>query len=238
LKKSAHPPDPRTFPDELARVLALLNIVALTRSEPWVSTSWISGQLLDQYAIGINVRRVYSLLSKNPGFVARRKRNDGWQFRILEDGTRRLQSPPTGVVLVDPSQPIPAIIELHGFLRRLTGTVRVCDPYLDPVTLTHLDALRPAVRLLLLTQRIREEATVRAALGQFSRFQRTVSIKRSTSGVLHDRYIIDDRSAFQLGTSLNGFGKSQSTIISLGSDVRMALLKAFEGEWNAAAIWQ
>lgn len=231
-------PDPRHFPDELSQVLAVLLRLSETSADPWLSTSAIQAELLDGFDINIHVRRVFGILSDNQGVAARRKRAGHWEFRILDSGKRALRAPPKAAVIVDPGHPIPAIIQLHGFLERLHGTVRVCDPYLDPVTMSHLDACGGGVKVMLLTEHIRGDVTVRAAVRQFARNQRSLEIRCSSSGRLHDRYIVDDQSVFYLGTSLNGFGKTQSAIIPLGVDVRSALLKQFGEEWASSRPWQ
>ena len=231
-------PDPRSFPDELSQAIAVLVRASSSSTDPWLSTNKISTVLLDSFGINVNVRRVFSILSSNRELVARRKRFDHWEFRVLDAGTRTLTTPQSAVVIVDPTHPIPAIIELHRFLDGLRGNVRICDPYLDATTMSHLDACGQRIHLKLLTENIREEATVRAAVRHFVRNQRSLEIRRSASGKLHDRYMIDGRSVFYLGTSLNGFGKTQSAIIPLGTDARNALLKQFDEEWSSSQQWQ
>lgn len=230
-------PDPRSFPEDLDQILALLLRAVEEDSDPWLSTSAISALLLADFAISVNVRRVFSLLSSHPLLAARRKRRGEWQFTILDGGKTRIRTPREGVFIIDPGRPIPAIIELHRFLGRLAGTVRVCDPYLDPTTLAQLDACRPGVHVMLLTSRVRDEVTLRAASKQFTRNQRTLEIRVSSSGKLHDRYVADDSTAFLLGTSLNGVGKSQSAIIPVGPNVRLGLLSHFDAEWKSAKQW-
>jgi hypothetical protein len=53
--------------------------------------------------------------------------------------------------------------------------------------------------------------------------------------VLHDRYAIDDNGMPMFGTSLNGLGLKQSLVVSLGEDVRLATLAAFEATWDKSA---
>jgi hypothetical protein len=237
-KKGANLPDPRNFPDELTQILAVLFRAEQGASEPWVATARISSRLLDEFGISINVRRVYSVLSAHPKLAARRKRNSQWEFRILDTGRKELVAPPGSTFVIDPSHPVPALIKLHEFLAELRGEVRISDPYLDPVTMSHLDACGQGVRLRLLTARIHQDATVRAAVRSFARLGRSIEIKRSTSGRVHDRYIIEDRQVFYLGTSLNGIGKTNSSIIPLGSDARRALVRQFDEEWGHAQVWQ
>ena len=237
-RSGADQKDPRRFPDELSRILCVLDLAGSGGRDSWLRTSEISTRLVEDFGIAINVRRAFAVLSDNPNLAARRKRAGQWQFRILYEGRRKIEAPSEAVVLVNPSQPIPATIELHGFLSRLLGTVRVCDPYLDPTTIAHLDSCKAGVKVKVLTDRVHEEATVRVALTQFARNGRSVEVKRCGGGKLHDRFIIDDRAVFYLGTSLNSFGKTYSAIFELGSSIRSALLRQFDDEWQTAKAWK
>ena len=231
-------PDPRAFPEDLDQILALLLRAAVAEPEPWLSTSTVSERLLNDFALSVSFRRVFSVLSNHPDLAARKKREGQWMFTILDKGKTRIGNPTAGVFLIDPARPIPAIIQLHRFLVRLSGSVRVCDPYVDPMTLAQLDACGSRVHVQLLTAHVRDESTLRVAIRQFTRNQRTIEIRVSSSGKLHDRYVADDSHAFLLGTSLNGVGRSQSAIVPVGPNVRLGLLSHFEGEWKAAKGWQ
>jgi len=54
--------------------------------------------------------------------------------------------------------------------------------------------------------------------------------------MLHDRYryILHEEGMLLLGTSLNGFAKKQSFVVSLGSDIKSATETAFNRMWASA----
>jgi hypothetical protein len=87
-----------------------------------------------------------------------------------------------------------------------------------------------------LTWNISDTPTLRLGLTALSATKQ-VEVRKPSSDVLHDRYVIDDNTMLIMGTSLNSFGKKQSFVIKAGQDVRSALLNNFNQLWNAANPW-
>ena len=62
-----------------------------------------------------------------------------------------------------------------------------------------------------------------------------VTVRVAQANVLHDRYAIDDSQMLHFGNSLNGIGAKQSFVVSLGEDIRMATIAAFDKLWGNTA---
>ena len=132
---------------------------------------------------------------------------------------------------------VQAVLNLHQFFGDLKGSVRICDPYLDLLTVQHLEVFTAATAIRLLTYNINDTPTLRLALTALGSKRRLVEVRKPVSDILHDRYVIDDASMLILGTSLNSFGKKQCFVIKAGQDIRTILLNNFNQIWNTATVW-
>lgn len=153
---------------------------------------------------------------------------------VIEPALAQTEEP---IVLVDPEHAVSAVVSLHGFLANLCGTVRICDPYLDAVTLEHLDSCPASSEIRLLTKNVHDSGLLRRVYAAALAQGRPIAVRIAGRAVLHDRYIIDDTTMMVLGVSLNGFGKKQSFVTRAGGDVRAVVLAAFDGIWATATPW-
>jgi hypothetical protein len=226
--------DPTSFDGTHLQALAVL----LTRKNQWITASSISKTLRDDHGIGVHWRTIQTVLFDNPKSASRRKKAGQWQFSILKHGEELLGAAQSSILFIDPAQAFKATLSLHDFFSKLKGTIRVCDAYLDSITLEHLHALDKSVSVRLLTKNIKDTTgTLRRLVAAWKNEGRTLEIRLATSAPLHDRYIIDDGIMVILGASLNGFGKKQCFIIQTGPDLRAALISVFDGMWDSAPVW-
>lgn len=228
--------DPRVFEDPLKRVLAGIRNLADGQPEPWTTGLHVSNHLRTQCGISIHWRTINAILGKRRALVVRRKRRNRWEYMLLDAGKAEITGS-VDTILVDPSTALQATLKLHDILAKVTGAVRICDPYLDEKTIEHLAACPKNQPLRLLTMNVRDSGTLRRVVAAAKASSYQLEIRVVAAAVLHDRYVIDDKSMFILGTSLNGFGKKQSFVIRAGDDMRGALLAAFDALWLAAAPW-
>ena len=156
---------------------------------------------------------------------------------LLAAGREHLSGAAGSILFIDPGKAMQATLTLHGFLQSLTGTARICDPYLDPTTLDHLSACSASLTIKLVTKNVKDPGHIRTLLAAAKAEGRTIEIRVASSAPLHDRYVIDDGKMLILGTSLNGFGKKQGFVVQVGEDVREVVRRAFDTTWAAATIW-
>lgn len=230
--------DPRELNEPLEQVLAILwNAAQDGDHGTWQSGVDISRALLEDSGISMHWRTIDSILRRHGTMVKRRKRQRRWEYTLLVEGEALLGRAQELISLVDPDQALQATIKLHELLERLVGSVCVCDPYVDAVTLEQLDACDSSCHVKLLTQTVRDSGKLRRLLGAARRDFAGFEIRTAPQRNLHDRYVIDDDSMIILGSSLNGFGKKQSFIIRVGTDFRTGMLRQFEKLWLAGRTW-
>jgi len=157
----------------------------------------------------------------------------------MQDGLRELESVPDTVTFIEPSQALSRIREVESLLAECDGVVSICDPYVDGRTLDFLANCRSVSEILLLTMNINKPAPFRRDLQAFRQEHSTIPIEVRTGpqGVLHDRYLVDDKRMLIFGTSLNSLGKKQSFVIAAGEDLRRVVLAEFQRVWQQSTVW-
>jgi len=228
-------PKPSDFQEPLKQALSLL----LRRKQEgieWVKASHVASALVKEHGLQAHWKTIGTLLSDNPHLAARRKRKNKREFRILAAGEQEVSKGENPIIFVNPTKAVQSVVTLHDFFAGFEGSVRVCDPYFDVITLQHLEAFSSATAIRLLTSSITDTPTLRMALTTFAS-QKQIEVRKPVGDVLHDRYIIDNNSMLIMGTSLNSFGKKQSFVIKTGQDIRAALLANFDQLWAASKPW-
>lgn len=234
-ENSAHT-TPDTFNDQLRQVLSFIKAKSSNGSS-WISSLDISRELLLEYNLNIHWRTIDKILSGRMDLVKRRKKDKRWVYTLLAAGDSLVSYTETAIILVDPGEAVEAVVSLHGILGSFNGDIRICDPYLDEVTIQHLDACPSSSTIMLLTSNIRDSGKLRRTLSATQMTGHNIDIRQDAQRNLHDRYVIDDDSMLLLGTSLNGFGKKQHFVTKCGDDIRRLTLEDFNSRWAAANHW-
>lgn len=226
--------NPNSFDGPLLQALAVL----LIHKPEWLTAAAISQTLRDDFGLGVHWKTIQTALSDNRQSAARRKRSRQWEFSILKPGEQLLGAAQSSILFIKPEEAFKATLSLHQFFSSLKGTVRLCDAYLDNITLEHLHALDKSVSVRLLTKNVKDSGgALRRLLAAWATEGRKLEIRVGSAAPLHDRYIIDDSIMVILGTSLNSFGKKQCFVIQTGPDLRTVVLSAFDNLWNTATGW-
>jgi hypothetical protein len=229
--------DMKVQADNLRNVLTILCNDVYTSSDRWLNAVTISHVLRDDYGVYIHWRTIDAVLFSRRNLVWRKKNQGRWLYKVLQAGRDCLGTPDSSIVIVEPTEAVRAVASLHDSLANLSGRVSICDPYVDDVTVEHLDSCPRGGTVRLLTQMVRDSGKLRRLLAAARISGHDFEIRALPGATLHDRYIIDDKSMLILGTSLNGFGKKQCFIIRAGDDVRHTMLATFDTNWNTATPW-
>ncbi len=221
-----------------ARVRQILTSLLSLASDgdEWNSSVDTSRHLLDKSGVDIHWRTIDSLLAANRYAVSRRKRLARWEYRLLQSG-REMLSVDEAVTFVNPASALQSTVKLHDILRQLHGELSVCDPYFDHLTLEHLEACGKGRRIRLLTQKVNGTGPLRRVFDAANLSGYCFEVRIACGKVLHDRYVIDERAMLLLGGSFNGFGKKQTFVIQIGSDMRKTVLDVFDCEWAKGTLW-
>ncbi|OBG00708.1 hypothetical protein A5773_04260 [Mycobacterium sp. 852014-52450_SCH5900713] len=115
------------------------------------------------------------------------------------------------------------------------GAGYLVDPYLK------LDVLHMVVMNTHLTRVLVSPKTGKGVLPAMRTYLDSPSLARRVelreSGGLHDRYVFaEDKSAFMLGTSLNGVGKTTTVLVPIPSPARETLRDTYERLWEEATL--
>jgi len=229
--------DPASFDSDLQRILAVLFNSKICNQLDWLSAIELSHAFRDEYGIRLHWRTIDAVLSRERKAVDRRKRQKRTQYMILTPGIELITLSRKSVLLIDPTKAVQAVMTLHQFLATMVGTTMICDPYLDNVTIEHLDSCPKGNKLMVLTKNISDSGKLRRILSASCTAGHDIEIRVPSGNTLHDRYIVDVKNLLILGTSINGFGKKQSFVIQISGDIRQAVLDAFQKAWSGGTVW-
>jgi hypothetical protein len=225
------------LPNDIALLLAGLAELEGSDGEEWHSSLSLSRSLLREKGVSIHWKTIDARLHEHGGLVTRKRKSGRWNYLILEEGRREIGQDSNDVSFVDPENALQAVRKLHDLLSRLSGSIAICDPYVDETTIEHLCSCPKGCKLRILSTNIQNSGplhrVVAAAKSEGHHFEMRIEARP----VLHDRYIIDDKNLLILGSSLKGFGKKQCFVTRAGGDIRATVLKEFEHLWGKASPW-
>ena len=201
--------DPHTLPDDRLRVLLVL---AVAKDDPELA-----------------------YIQKESRTVARKRYQGRNRYKIMKQGIEEIRPASLSSIYVDPELALTQIRRMEEILASLKGDLKICDPYVENKTIDFLAECRSSSSIKLLTSNVLKESKLRRDLAAYDKeHTRKIEVRISLNGVLHDRYILHEEGMLLLGTSLNGFAKKQSFLVSLGPDIRAATETAFNRMWVSA----
>jgi len=182
-------------------------------------------------------QRICSLLASTNGEVIRKARSSPARYTLMRAGMDRIRAQGVSVIVVDPAAALTAQMQLEQILNVVDGDVLLCDPYVDDKTLLVLTSIPKASGIKLLTLNVQDAAKFRQRLTAYSKEYGNLEVRVSAVADLHDRYLIDTKKMWLVGQSLNGIGKKQSFMVTVGPDVRALTEQGFMKRWNQSPRW-
>jgi len=157
-------------------------------------------------------------------------------------GWGRLPSEKAGhyVVFVEAGKPRTVHLQLEEILKKLSGQIRICDPYYGTGSLHRLDLLTNCEAILFLTQHpdTKEKAFLDKALAEFVQEHPAVEFRLHSGKELHDRFILTGDELILLGHGLKDIGKKESFVIRLNRDLVGSIIddvrESFDKKWQSA----
>lgn len=141
------------------------------------------------------------------------------------------------VLFLEPGKPYSAGVELGNIFAQMSGIVRINDTYIDEKTLDtlfkHFENSNNPIRLL--TSKINNESRLKRELKKLQIEGLDIQVRKYSQKVLHDRYLLDNKSVWLSGNSLNNLGKKESFIVKMSDDMYKTILKTFDERWKIAA---
>lgn len=225
-------------PHQLDDRLKILWVLSMVRDDPscaYLTPAEISEILRDIEGIDVSRQMVAAVLQSEKGVVTRKKIGGKNYYKGMQKAHDELKKDAFASTYVDPERALSEIRKLEDLLRTFRGTLSICDPYVENKTLDYLAECTAADAINLLTVNVLKESKFRRDSTAFSKEHSMRLEIRVAAGGLHDRYILHADGMLLLGTSLNGFAKKQSFLVSLGPDIRSATEGAFNRAWASAA---
>jgi hypothetical protein len=173
---------------------------------------------------------------------------------ITEDGIRKYKAMTSGrqeveeilsisgpqVIYVQDGQPRTARAQLGEVLAKLSGTIRICDPYYGVRSLDVLEMIPRACQVRFLTARTSEKITkLHRVISDFRKEYPHIEFRvYPRPGELHDRYLIEQGCIWFLGHGIKDVGNRESFIIridaQIASDLINTLESSFDRRWSRA----
>jgi hypothetical protein len=231
-------PDVHALDDDLDAALWVLMVGTEKLDLPSMTAADVSTVLTTCYLRPLARQRAAVVLSSAKGLVVKRPKSSPARFSIMRAGCQRVRGKRSDVLLIEPERAFSSAQQVERLLGGLQGDVMLCDPYVDDKTLVHLTTVPKLTTIRLLTLHIGDSARFRQRLTAYEKEFGNLEVRVSLSPDLHDRYLLDDDRMWLFGASLNGIGKKQSFVVSVGTDVRNATHQFFLRRWNQSPVWR
>lgn len=229
-------PDISSIEDPRLQALWTLHAGQARADVPMMTPSEISAVLRDVYGIALARQRIEGLLAHEGQAVVKRKKDRKRAYQIMQAGIAEVEGISASVLLIQPDRALTSLRETETILGTLSGTVKICDPYVDGRTLDLLVECRGVTAIELLTMNVNNRSKMKRDARAFvQQYGIPLEVRVVGQRVLHDRYVIDEDGMLLFGTSLNGLGFKQSFVVALGEDIRDSVEVTFDSYWKAAS---
>lgn len=200
------------------------------------SSADIANHLVESCKINTSRQAIRYALEKERSVVHKNKTG----YKLMEPGKKKLRAlfGDSRVIFIEAGKPFSAKnVELKKMFSSLNGQIDISDPYIDVQTLDSVFRnINKKYKVRILTQNVIDKPK-----GIFGRhltdlrnegYQVEVGVYSNSD--MHDRYIMDSKTFWLSGNSLNHLGSKESFIVRLGEDVRQSMNATFNNRWKIA----
>lgn len=192
--------------------------------------------LIEKYTIKTSRQAVEYALKSDKASTHKNKNG----YKLMEKGRSQLKELKSKeeVVMIEAGKPFSAKnVMLKNIFSTLGDTIYISDPYLDTNT---LDAVfknveqNTAVKIITKNVISKPAGTLESHLKDLRNEGLKIEIGVYSNSDLHDRYIMDDKTFWLSGNSLNHLGDKESFIVKLGEDIRQSMIATFNNRWKVS----
>ena len=224
--------DVHTLADLQAKTLWVLDNMTTGNNYRFSAVS-ISDYLIEK--CGFNTSRQAVVFALKSDKKICNKNKDG--YKLMEYGRKKLlEQTNDTVILIESGKPFSAKnITLKKVFSGFGGTIKICDPYVDIYTLDIIfKNIDKKSTVNILTANIIDKPTgiFNRHLEELKQEGFNIEVRVYKESTLHDRYIMDDKSFWSSGNSLNHLGKRESFLILLGGDIYQSMISVFNNRWK------
>lgn len=232
-KKDLEVIDVHSLSDVMSKALWVIEYLSTESNESFGATQ-IAQYMTQNLGVSTSKQAVHMALSKAASKKFCHKAKMG--FSIMKKGQEELmqQSQKEKVILIEPGKPFEAGMKVENIFSEAEGALKISDPYLDVKSLDVLYRSNLGIPIKILTVQIKNEPVFKREVQKLQQQGVDLEIRKTTQGVLHDRYFIDKNHFWLSGNSLNNLGKKESFIVVLGKDLRDTVNSTFNSRWQAA----
>lgn len=197
---------------------------------------------------GVSVKRasLSAALARAGNRVSRRDVGGEQRYRLMTRGRREaeevLGSGDLEMVYVEGNKPRTARQELESVLGKLSGTIRISDPYYGVRSLETLELIPKKSKVQFLTGKTNESSgRLAGPIKDFKRERPNVEMRLASKPQdLHDRYVLSDDQLLLVGHGLKDIGSKESFIVvitrGLAGDMLDDVKRAFDARWQAGSV--
>jgi hypothetical protein len=144
------------------------------------------------------------------------------------------------VVQIEAGKPWTGHLEVANVLQRLSGEVRVCDPYYGTKSLGRLHELAHCTLVRFLTKNPdgKEKSFLPSRIADFVKEYPQFELREYGGNDLHDRFIVTSDEFILLGHGLKDIGNKESFVVRLNrkhaGDLIDSLHNSFDAKWTTA----
>lgn len=201
----------------------------------YFGASEIAQYMIEKLGISTSRQAVHAALTKAVSKKFCHKNKKGFGLMKLGRDELLKQINKETVVFLEPGKPFSAGVKVESIFTKMKGTIKISDPYVDVKTLDLIHrSMNVSTPIRLLTVQVKDEAMIKREIQKLQIEGFNLEIRKVSSSILHDRYLIDDNNFWLSGNSLNNIGKKESFIIMLGGDMRNILNQTFDSRWSSA----
>jgi len=161
-------------------------------------------------------------------------------FKLMEDGRKQLYflTQKDEVIMIEAGKPFSAKnVKLKKILSSLSGQIDVSDPYIDIQTLDSIfKNVDKKEKIRILTQNVidKPKGVFVRHLDDLRKEGYQIEVGVYCNSDMHDRYLMDSKTFWLSGNSLNYLGNKESFMVRLGEDVRQSMKASFNNRWKIA----
>jgi hypothetical protein len=231
-------PDIHSLEGDISKILLVLHIVKEEMHMNFLTPSQISDILLNHYYIDVPRQRIFVILDKEKKLAAKRKIKSLNYYTILKAGIDLINDTGNQIAfMVNPTAAYTGVRKVQEVFASLQGEIYICDPYVDEKTLDYLASVKKECKIQLLTVNVNHPGPFRRAYEAYRSQFGNLEVRVLQTGTVHDRYVIDCNGMFLIGQSLNGVGKKQMFVVSLGEDLRRQTIESFKRSWSQSPVY-
>jgi hypothetical protein len=200
---------------------------------------------LEAAGVHVNKKSVLRALARAGDRISPKESIDGeTSYRLMTKGKRELPDlfgdKSFSVVRVEAGKPRTARIKLGLILSKLTGAIKICDPYYGIRSFDVLDEIPKQCAVKFLSAHATDKASkLTGIIRDFQKENPKFEIRVQQAPVtIHDRYLITSNELLLLGHGFKDVGGKESFMINLEGNMAKDLIRelnsAFDKVWNSA----